>query len=190
MNVRRECLGEGPDESHTLQTKRQTETIPWSYVSAGRYKYQRLAPPVQCPRGCSQSRSSADTTEAQADSHWTSDVDEPMQVAITRAPDACESEEKDIVDPDSPVDDKELSEQLKHRLGVLRRAEAVESVAKEELEDETTTDISVRGSLGGTCTVSMRNVGHGEAQSGDDLHQHLRLLETISSRGEPVSVYI
>ena len=181
-------FGEGPDESHTLQTKLQTETIHSSYVSAGTYKYERLAPPVQCPRGCSQWRYSAVKTEAQADSHWTSDVYEAMQVAITRAPDACESEEKDIVDPDSPVDDKELAEQLKHRLGVLDRAEAVELVAKEQLEDETTTDISVRGSFGGICTVSIRNAGHGEAQSGDDRHLRLRIVETRSCRAEPVYI--
>ena len=140
MDAMRQCLGEGPDESHTLQTKLQTETIHSSYVSAGTYKYERLAPPVQCPRGCSQSRSSAVKTEAQADSHWTSDVCEAMQVTTTRAPIACKSEEKGIVDPDWPIDDKELAEQLKHRLGVLDRAEAVELVKEEQLEDETTTE--------------------------------------------------
>ena len=158
MNVRSACHRERPDESHTLQTNRETETIPWSHVSTGRYMYQRLAPPVQCPRGCSQSRSSAETKEAQAGSHWTSDVDEARQVAITPARDACEPEEEDIVDPDSPVDDKELSAQLMDRLGVLRRAEVVDLVAKEELEDETTTDITFGGSFGGIGGVGIRIV--------------------------------
>ncbi len=163
MNVRSACHREHPDVSHTLQTYRETEMIPVADVVPSSYKYQRLAPPVQCARGGSQSRSAQDSKEAQAGSHWTSDVDEARQVAVTRARDACESEETYIVDPDLPIDDKELSEQLKHRLGVLRRAEVEELVSKEELEDAATTDITFQGSVWDIATGSIRIVCTGKS---------------------------
>ena len=54
------------------------------------------------------------------------------------------SEEEEIVDPDSPVDDKELSEKLKEKLGVFRREEVEVIVVKDELEDETANDRTER----------------------------------------------